>query len=291
MTDPAAPPILESFAPLAPCYDLLLCDIWGVIHNGMRAHPAACLALTAYRRQGGTVVLVSNAPRPNDEVARQLAQFGVPADAYDAIVTSGDVTVRMMAARGSEPLYHIGPPRDLPMFDAAGVRHVALAHAAYVVCTGLFDDETETPDDYAGTLGIMRAAGLPMICANPDLVVERGHKIIYCAGAVADAYATLGGEVAYAGKPHRPIYEIAIDKAAEIRGAPVARSRIVAIGDAIRTDVTGARGIGVDVVFVSAGIHAADIHSDEGKIDPARLEAFLAKSALRPDYVIRHLAW
>ena len=291
MTAIPLPPVLDGFSKLADRYDLLLCDIWGVVHNGVSAHQAACEALVAYRKQGGTVVLVSNAPRPNREIKVQLAGFGVPAEVYDAVVTSGDVTVTLMAERAGEALHHIGPARDLPMFEAIKAKLVDLEAARYVVCTGLFEDEIETPDDYQGTLKTIRGKKLPMICANPDLVVERGHKIIYCAGAIADAYGVMGGEVTYAGKPHPPIYEMAMAQAAAIKGKEIAKDRIIAIGDAIRTDVTGARRIGVAVIFVSAGIHQGDIHGEDGFIEPTRLDAFLATSDLRPDYVMRYLVW
>jgi HAD superfamily hydrolase (TIGR01459 family) len=277
-------------APLAPRFDLLLCDVWGVLHNGVRAYEAAGDALMRFRAGGGSVVLVSNAPRPNAEVVRQLALLGVPREAYDAIVTSGDVTMDLMAERSGQSLHHIGPARDTPMFGD-GLARVALDEADYVVCTGLLNDEIETPDDYREAIALMRARGLTMVCANPDLVVERGHQLIYCAGAIADAYAQAGGTVIYAGKPHAPIYDKALAVAAGLRGGAVARERVLAVGDAIRTDVTGARGVGIPVAFIAAGIHTAELLGGDGELAPDMVEEFLGSASAQPDFVMRNLRW
>jgi HAD superfamily hydrolase (TIGR01459 family) len=280
----------DGLAPLAPRFDLLLCDIWGVLHNGVRAYAAASDALTRFRAGGGSVVLVSNAPRPNAEVVHQLAKLGVPAEAYDAIVTSGDVTMDLMAERAGQSLHHIGPARDTPMFGE-GLARVALEVADYVVCTGLLDDETETPEDYRAAIAVMRARGLTMICANPDLVVERGHQLIYCAGAIADAYGAAGGTVIYAGKPHAPIYHKALAIAAGLRGGAVAPARVLALGDAIRTDVTGARGVGIPVAFIAAGIHAAELLGGDGELAEDLVAEFLGSASAQPDFVMRNLRW
>lgn len=280
----------DGLAPLAPRFDLLLCDIWGVLHNGVRAYAAASDALVRFRAGGGSVVLVSNAPRPNAEVVRQLAALGVPAEAYDAIVTSGDVTMDLMAERAGQSLHHIGPARDTPMFGD-GLARVALEVADYVVCTGLLDDETETPEDYRAAIAVMGARGLTMICANPDLVVERGHRLIYCAGAIGDAYAASGGTVIYAGKPHAPIYDKALAVAAGLRGGAVASERVLALGDAIRTDVAGARGVGIPVAFIAAGIHAAELLGGDGELAPEMVEEFLGSASAQPDFIMRNLRW
>ena len=211
-------------------------------------------------------MLVSNAPRPNalDPPSRSL-RLGVSPDAFDAIVTSGDVAIGLIAERGAAPVHHIGPQRDLSLFEAAAARAgarpvlVGVEEAAYVLCTGLFDDEVETPDDYAERLSAMAARGLPFICANPDLVVHRGADLIYCAGALAQAYEALGGKTIYAGKPHAPIYDAALAAAGAALKAPLARSRVLAIGDAMRTDIAGAAGQGLDALFVTAGIHRDDL--------------------------------
>ncbi len=290
MTKTSLAPRADGLAPLAPRFDVLLCDIWGVLHNGVRAYAAASDALVRFRAGGGRVVLVSNAPRPNAEVVRQLATLGVPDGAYDAIVTSGDVTMDLMAERAGQSLHHIGPARDTPMFGD-GLARVALEGADYVVCTGLLDDETETPEDYRAAIAVMRARGLTMICANPDLVVERGHRLIYCAGAIADAYARAGGAVIYAGKPHAPIYHKALAVAAALRGGTVAPERVLALGDAIRTDVTGARGVGIPVAFIAAGIHAAELLGGDGELAPDMVEDFLGSASAQPDFIMRNLRW
>jgi HAD superfamily hydrolase (TIGR01459 family) len=205
--------LTDHFATLAPHYDAVLSDVWGVIHNGVSAFPAASEALSRFRQKGGAVSLISNAPRPGAQVIRMLDHMGVPRAAYDAIVTSGDVTRAMVAKRAGEPVYLIGPERDHTIFTGLDAPFSTPEAANYVICTGLFDDEVETPDDYRERLAALRARNLFMICANPDIVVERGDRLVYCAGALADAYAALGGEVYFAGKPHRPLYDMAKSRA------------------------------------------------------------------------------
>ena len=205
------PPFIAHFATLAGDYDVALCDVWGVVHNGVVAAPEACDALTRFRERGGTVVLITNAPRPGERVARTiLDRLGVPSAAYDGIISSGDVTRALIAARAGARVFHIGPERDLPLFDGLDSPMAPLERADYVVCSGLLDDTVETPRDYEELVARMHARALPMICANPDVVVERGDKLVYCAGAIADLYAAAGGDVVYAGKPYRPIYEQAL---------------------------------------------------------------------------------
>jgi HAD superfamily hydrolase (TIGR01459 family) len=222
------PPIIPHFSALAPDYEVLLSDVWGVVHNGLAAFPHACDALMRARARGLTVVLITNAPRPSAVVARQLDKLHVPREAYDAIVSSGDVTRAVIESRPGQRLFHLGPERDRSMFSGFNV--APLESANYVVCTGLDDDEVETPDDYRARLETMLARKLFMVCANPDVVVERGPQLVYCAGAIADLYATMGGEVLYAGKPYRPIYDMALDKAqaasgSAIRCAPISKAR------------------------------------------------------------------
>ena len=223
---------IERFEPLARAYDVLLCDVWGVIHNGLAAFPAACETLTRFRKRGGTAVLITNAPRSGEAVARILDRLGVPRDAYDAIVSSGDVTRGIVASRLPQTVFHLGPQRDLSIFTGLDVTFARLESADYVVCSGLFDDTTETPESYGDMLGAMRSRALFMVCANPDIVVERGDTLVYCAGALADAYAGLGGQVLYCGKPHAPIYDAALATVAALRGgAAPERKRVLAIGD------------------------------------------------------------
>ncbi|MGI6244458.1 MAG: TIGR01459 family HAD-type hydrolase [Pseudochelatococcus sp.] len=272
-------------------YDVLLCDVWGVLHDGLTAFPEAGDALARFRAQGGTVVLITNAPRPHGEVRVMLERLRARPDAFDAIVTSGDVTRGEIAARRGLPVWHLGPDRDLPVFDGLDVSLSTLDDAAYVVCTGLFDDDRETPADYAGRLDIMAERRMTMVCANPDLVVERGSDLIYCAGSLAAAYEAAGGRTIYAGKPYGPIYTRAVESAAAVRGAAPDTRRVLAIGDALRTDIAGARQAGFDSLFVARGIHAAEALDGEGRLEERRLSAWLADQPLTPTVAIERLVW
>lgn len=286
-----APEFAPEFACLAGRYDLVLCDVWGVLHDGLRGLSGADDALARYRRGGGRVVLVSNAPRPGHLVAEQLDVFGISREAYDGIVTSGDLTRSEIRRRGGEAFFHIGPPRDLPLFEGLDAVSGALQDASYVVCTGLDDDESETVADYAPVLRQMRERNLPMVCANPDLIVERGHRLIACAGALAAAYEEIGGSTFTAGKPHRPVYEAALAAGEEVAGRPVGPARILAIGDAIRTDVAGARAFGIDVLLLARGIHAAEMGCAEGQFDPRVAQEWIATQAVRPTHLAADLRW
>ncbi|MBS9477347.1 TIGR01459 family HAD-type hydrolase [Ancylobacter radicis] len=288
----AAPPIVPGFAELAPRYDVVLCDIWGVLHNGVLGSAPASDALRRARAAGATVILVSNAPRPADVVAQILDGFDVPRDAYDAIVTSGMVTMALLAERPGARMWHLGPERDLGIYDGLDLVQTGLDGADLIVCTGLFDDTTETPADYADTLKSAKARNLPFICANPDIVVERGGDLIWCAGAIAEAYAELGGEVVFCGKPHRPIYETAFATATRLRGAAPDKARMIAIGDALRTDLAGALGFGIDCLFVAAGIHAGELGLEHGaQVDPAALARLMADGPGQPAAVTTRLSW
>ena len=283
--------LIERFEPLARDYDVLLCDVWGVVHNGVAAFPAACDALMRFRAAGGATILITNAPRSGDAVARILDRLGVPRQAYDAITSSGDVTRGVVASRRGETLFHLGPQRDLSIFTGLEVTFAALESADYVVCSGLFDDTTETPESYRDMLAAMRARSLFMVCANPDIVVERGDTLVYCAGALADAYAALGGEVLYCGKPHAPIYDAALATAAALRGGQMpARERVLAIGDSVRTDLRGAQAFGLDYMFVTSGIHAEQYGSRETP-DLAALNTVFDAAGVTPKAVMRGLVW
>jgi len=286
----SVPPIIPHFSTLAPDYDVLLSDVWGVVHNGLAAFPHACDALMRARARGATVVLITNAPRPSVVVARQLEKLHVPRETYDAIVSSGDVTRAVIESRPGQSLYHLGPERDRSIFADLDVRFAPLESADYVVCSGLDDDETETPDDYRARLEIMLKRKLFMVCGNPDVVVERGPQLVYCAGAIADLYATMGGEVLYAGKPYRPIYDMALDKAQAASGQRAALSRVLAIGDSVRTDLKGARAAGVDFLFVTSGIHAEELGGRE-RPDGKLLKTTFAAAGEMPKAVMRELTW
>jgi HAD superfamily hydrolase (TIGR01459 family) len=287
----ALPPFIGHFAPFAAAYDVVLSDVWGVVHNGVAATPEACDALARFRAMGGTVVLITNAPRPGEVVARfTLDRLGVPRAAYDGIVSSGDVTHALIAARAGERVLHIGPERDLPIFAGLDAPIAPLEDADYAVCSGLADDTVETPQDYRELIERMRARALPMICANPDVVVERGDKLVYCAGAIADLYAEIGGEVIYAGKPYRPIYDQAMAIAQAARGKPADHRRVLAIGDSVRTDLKGAAAFDLDCLFVTAGIHAEELGGRDNP-DAAALAGMFAEAEVAPKAVMRRLAW
>ena len=284
--------ILPGLSAIAPAYDAILSDIWGVVHDGRHHFPAAADALVRYRAGGGKVVLITNAPRPCGPIVAQLEQLGVPRPAYDAIVTSGDATIALIGARGLAPIHHIGPERDLTLFEEARARTgispalTGLAGAEYVVCTGLFDDDHETPEDYTALLETMLARDVEMICANPDIVVHRGSTLLYCSGALAQKYAGMGGRVALAGKPYAPIYDLALNLTGCRSG------RVLAIGDAVATDMLGAQQQQLDALFVTHGIHRDKLHP-EGDIllDSPALHGFLRDEAISPLYAMNQLRW
>ena len=256
---------------LSAAFPVWFCDVWGVVHDGVTPNAETVATLARHRAAGGTVLLLTNSPRTAAGVARQLDQIGVARTAWDGIVTSGDVTRNLMTAVPGGRLFHIGPARDLSLFDGLGVTRTPLAEAGAVICTGLFHDDRETPDDYAALLADIRAMDLTMICANPDRMVRRGGHLIFCAGAIAEAYAAVGGRVEMAGKPFAPIYALAMAEAAKLRAAALERSDVLAIGDGPDTDVKGAADFGLPVVLVADGVTDAS----------AGLEAVAAAVAAR----------
>jgi HAD superfamily hydrolase (TIGR01459 family) len=273
---PPPPPVVAHCGPLLEAYDVLLCDVWGVIHDGKRAFDAANQALAQFRRRGGTVVLVSNAPTPATNVARVLDEKGVWRDAWDAIVSSGDLALTHIRAQGWQRLHHVGPAaRDRAFFEALPGPSAALSEAEAIACTGLVDDRRETAEDYRDRLELARARDLPLVCANPDLVVHVGVELLPCAGAIGALYEAMGGEVFWAGKPFPIAYERALAQAALSRDAPVDRSRVLAIGDSIRTDLAAAAGAGVDALFIVTGIHRDDCVVD-GEVSPDALAGLFA---------------
>ncbi|MGC1179402.1 MAG: TIGR01459 family HAD-type hydrolase [Methyloceanibacter sp.] len=251
-------PVIGSIEALGSSYAAWLVDIWGVMHNGVRAYAPAVEATRRFREQGGIVVLLSNSPRPSEGLQNQLRSLGVADQCYDATVSSGDLTRHELAQRAGARVFHLGPERDLPIFVGLDVTRVEPSEAELVVCTGLFDDEVETPGDYDALLSELAERQLPMLCANPDHMVERGHRLVYCAGALAQIYAELGGSVIYAGKPYAPIYHLAVETVAELAGRTLARGEILAIGDGVHTDMAGAASFGLDAVFVASGLHVAN---------------------------------
>jgi HAD superfamily hydrolase (TIGR01459 family) len=268
--------------------DIVLSDVWGVLHDGLTAFPDAHEALATFRRGGGRVVLITNAPRPADSVQRQLRKLGVPDTAYDGIVSSGDLTRNYVAARPDKSVYAIGPDRDGPIFRGLDVRFAPLDRADYIVCTGPFDDEVETAEDYRETMIAAHARGLTFVCANPDIVVERGDRLIACAGAIAELYRSLGGEVIFFGKPHLPIYRQAIALAGG-DGRDGQPRRVMAIGDSVRTDVAGAHAAGIPCVFLTRGIHAEEFAGIDR--DDAEAVSRLFGATPAPAALMHELKW
>lgn len=259
-----SPPFIEPPTDLVPLskladhYDGVLCDVWGVLHNGGAAFEDAIDALCRYRASGGLVILITNAPRPNTEVYAQLARFGVPRAAFDTVITSGDVTNKLVAQRPDAPLFHFGPARDSLLLDGIANPIVDLSEAKLCLLTGPLDDTINSVDVYQDHLIQMRDNGVEMICANPDLVVRSADRLVLCAGSIAQRYAQLGGQVIYAGKPEPAIYQEALAAAARLAGHPLAKGRLLAIGDGLPTDIKGAAENGFDAYFITSGIHAAD---------------------------------
>ncbi|MGE0214039.1 MAG: TIGR01459 family HAD-type hydrolase [Parvibaculaceae bacterium] len=251
---------------MSPRYPVWLCDVWGVVHNGVTVFAEAVDALERHRAAGGAVVLITNAPRPSAPVLKQLARLGAPKEAFDAICTSGDVTRRLVSEHAGQTLHYIGPDRDLTLFEGLDVRLGTLEEATAVVCTGLIDDHDEKPEHYDPVLSRMRERHLDMICANPDKVVRQGDRLYPCAGALAERYEALGGRVLMAGKPFPPIYDQCLELAAGALGRPVRREEALAIGDGLHTDVEGAVRNGLAMLFIAGGIHEAELQAHGGDV-------------------------
>lgn len=269
-------------------YDVVFCDVWGVIHNGRNIFPAAAAALARLRRAGKAVILLTNVPKPRGPIPAQLDRLGFPRDAYDAIVTSGNSIRAELAARAPGPMYKIGPAQDAVLWEGLGLERAELSEARFIGISGLNRDE-ETPEDYADILRQARASDLELLCANPDIMVHVGNDLIWCAGAIARDYAALGGRVVMAGKPYAPIYELAYREAATLRGGAVDRARILCIGDGIGTDLAGASMQGLASAFIASGMHGEAL-STGGKLDPAKVDAALAAEGAQAAYVMAALA-
>lgn len=257
---------LPQLADISDRYDGVLSDVWGVVHNAIVPHPAAVKALVAFRQLGKPVVLISNTPRVGRVIQEMLDRMGVTRDAYDAVITSGDATRELIKPYSGGTIHHSGPSIDDPIFEGLNVKKGDAKDAAAVIVTALASPD-HTTDDYQEHLREWRSLDLPMICANPDKVVEVGDKIVYCPGALADIYAEMGGEVIVAGKPHQAIYKASMAAMNEAAGRPINPSRVLAIGDSVRTDATGAAGAGMDFLFITGSIHAAEIKNTKGNPD------------------------
>jgi len=285
------PVLLHGLSEIAENYDALLCDVWGVVHNGRERFAEACAALARFRAERGPVILISNAPRPAADVSPQLDALGVPHEAWATMVTSGDATRALLVERAPGPAWAIGPARDAPLYEGLGLAFSGPEEAAFISCTGPTDDTVETPEDYRERLTFCASRGLTMICANPDRVVQRGDQLVYCGGALADLYAGLDGPVLMAGKPFAPIYEMSVAEAAAHLGRPLQRARVLCIGDGIATDLGGAADQGLDALFIAHGIHAAEALAADGELEPARLGALLAREGGHARFAMRGLVW
>ena len=252
------------------------------MQNGRTAYVEGCEAIGEDRRKGGTVILLADAARGADAVARIVAEKHVPESAWDAIVSSGEIARAHMAERGYEAVYHIGPDRDLDLFDSISARRVSLAEADSIIATGLFDDRRETGETYRAPLAAPLERNLELVCANPDLVVDVAGTMLPCAGAIAAVYEDMGGAVYWAGKPHRPAYQLARATAAQLRDRDVPLNRILAIGDAVRTDLAGARDFGINSLFIAQGIHRDEVLDNTRRILPASLQRLFEGDAPRP---------
>lgn len=288
--------LIHSLADIAAPYDALFCDLWGCLHNGVAPFPEAVEALQNFRNIGGTVVLLTNAPRPARFVQATLDKMGVPQDCYDLIVSSGDAAQdAMLAGAVGRKVWHLGPEKDDGFFTEIppewqgqeGVERVPFEEAEGIICTGPFDEINEVPEDYRARFLMAKTRGLPLLCANPDIVVDLGDRRIYCAGALAALYEEMGGETLYFGKPHPPIYDLARRKLATI-GLPD-DARILAVGDGINTDVAGAMGEGIDALFVTSGLAHDQFGPDVEAPEPDLLRSWLAMRQKEPLYSIARL--
>ncbi len=273
---------LSGLGQIADNYEALFCDIWGVIHNGRIPFSEAVDALERFRSERGPVILISNSPRPAVAIPEQFRQIGILSEPWDAIVTSGDATIDELARRAPGPAFKLGPERDDVLYENLDLHFSDIGEAHFLSCTGLFNDDEETPENYRDLLMEARDLGLPLVCANPDIQVKRGNKVIYCGGAVAQLYEKLGGEVVYAGKPHPPIYRLCRAWLDEILGYTLTDDRILAIGDNIFTDLLGAQQEDIDCLFVSGGIH-----SDKA----TQLKALLVEHNITARYMSPMLTW
>ena len=281
---------IAGLAELSSHYDVLLCDVWGVIHNGRESFPGASAALARFQAEVGPVILISNAPRPHPPILDQLDSLEVPREAYTQLVTSGDATRLLLSARAPGKMWKVGPDRDWPLYDGIDLTQVGPEEADFVSVTGPYDDENEEPADYRERLLLCADRGLDLICANPDIVVQRGDKLIYCGGALAQLYESLGGRAIMAGKPYQPIYDMALAAAETALGRAVDRARVLCVGDGLPTDVRGANARGLDILFVANGIHGAETVGPDG-LKQAVVADLLRQEGLTANWAIPDLVW
>ncbi len=281
---------LKGLGDIAGRYDVILSDVWGVVHNGIARHPGAAEALAGFRAGGGHVVLITNAPRPSPPLIAMLDGMAVARDSYDAMVSSGDATRSMIAAYAGRHVHYVGPPHENDsLFEGLDITLGSVEQASAVVVTDL-DSDDDTPDLYNSRMTEWLRRGLPLICANPDRVVEHGDQLVYCGGALADLYEARGGLVRMAGKPYRPIYDEALRLAEQAAGHRLDRGRVLAIGDSVRTDAIGAANAGLDLLFITGSIHAAEIGAFDDP-DARVIENLLAPTGVRLAGFMPRLVW
>ncbi len=287
MTSPVP---IQGLSELADRYDVLLCDVWGVIHNGREHFPAACAALARFRAEVGPVILISNAPRPHPPVIEQMDSLGVPRAAWTQLITSGDATRPLLRERSPGPVWAVGPERAEVLYHDLDMIQGGPDDASFICVTGPYDDENDEPGDYRERFAACVERGLDLICANPDIVVQRGDKLIYCGGALAQLYESLGGRAIMAGKPYAPIYEMALAAAAAELQRPIDAARVLCVGDGLPTDVRGANARNLDILFVANGIHGAETVGPDGLKLPV-VEDLLRQEGLSATWAIADMAW
>ncbi|KAA9010387.1 TIGR01459 family HAD-type hydrolase [Histidinibacterium aquaticum] len=286
--------IIEKFAAIAGQYDVAFVDLWGCMHNGVRAFPEAVAAMRAFREAGGKVILVTNAPRPRGPVEAQIASLGIPEDSWDAVATSGDsARTAMFEGAVGRKVWFIGEQTDMSFFeplhllsDPVEITRVPLDEAEGIVCCGP-EDRFADPEIYRTQFIPARDRGLKLLCANPDMVVDRGETREWCAGALASIYTEIGGTSLYFGKPHPPIYDLARRRYAQLPGA-LEDPRVIAIGDGILTDILGAQQEDIDSLFITGGLAARETKTDR-QPDAEALEAYVTGQQVTPTYAIGFL--
>jgi HAD superfamily hydrolase (TIGR01459 family) len=284
------PEPLTGLAEVADRYDVLLCDVWGVVHNGRESFPQACEAMARFRAERGPVVLITNSPRPSWPIVEQLDSLGVPREAWTRLVTSGDATRALLTERAPGPVWKLGPDRDWPLYDGIDLQGTEPKDAGFICCTGPYDDENDEPEDYRARFVDAVGRGLEFICANPDIVVQRGDKLIYCGGALAKLYESLGGKVVMAGKPYPAIYRLALAESEAALGRPLDRARVLCVGDGLPTDIRGANAQALDALFVAGGIHGGETLADGG-LDLAAIRDLLRQEGLTARWAMADLVW
>ena len=272
---------LAGLGQIAGDYDVLLCDIWGVVHNGQEAYKSATEALELFRSDHGPVILISNSPKPSVSIPNQFSQIGVHGEFYDAVVTSGDATIDELSRRAPGPVFKIGPERDDMLYENIELHFSDIDEASFISCTGMFEDD-DKPEDYRSMLIEARDAGLPFICANPDVKVKIAGRVVWCGGALAKLYEELGGEVIYAGKPHEPVYRLARAWMSEMLGYVPPQDRVLCIGDNIFTDLLGARQQDYDCLFIQDGLY--------GETE-AKFKTLLGLHGISARYMASNLSW